>query len=237
VEQVARSWADEILPFNGTCGIWRRAAIESAGGWHGDTLTEDLDLSYRAQLAGWRANYLVSVGVPGELPVTLGVWQKQQLRWNKGFAQTARKLLPAIWFGNASWSRKVESTFHLGGCVYGILSVAEGIFGAAALALGTITFPIVLPLAGLALFQGVAGALGMAILGQNLLNPMRPDRSDVGLRQTLTSTFVTIGMHIYSGVMTAWGVLQGVHGHDSAFERTPKTGAMASEMSEETGAT
>ena len=71
VEQPTRCWAGQILPFNGTCGIWRRAAIEAAGGWHGDTLTEDLDLSYRAQMKGWRALYLVSVAVPGELPNTL----------------------------------------------------------------------------------------------------------------------------------------------------------------------
>src|SRR5205085_1030803 len=103
-----RSWAGEFLPFNGTCGVWRRAAIEAAGGWHGDTLTEDLDLSYRAQLAGWRAVYLVTVGVPGELPENLATWQRQQFRWNKGFAQTARKLLPGILQGSLSWHRKME---------------------------------------------------------------------------------------------------------------------------------
>jgi len=90
VEQPARCWAGQFLPFNGTGGVWRRAAIEAAGGWHGDTLTEDLDLSYRAQMRGWRALYLVSVAVPGELPDSLASWGMQQCRWNKGFAQTTR---------------------------------------------------------------------------------------------------------------------------------------------------
>ena len=117
IEQVTRSWAGQILPFNGTCGIWRRTAIEDAGGWQGDTLTEDLDLSYRAQLAGWRDDALVTVAVPGELPDTLEAWQRQQFRWNKGFAQNARKLLPIVWRGDLSWSRRAEAVLHLGGCL------------------------------------------------------------------------------------------------------------------------
>ena len=157
VEQATRSWGGHVLPFNGTCGIWRRAAIEAAGGWHGDTLTEDLDLSYRAQLAGWRAIHLVSVAVAGELPATLSAWQKQQQRWNKGFAQTARKLLPVIWQGEFTWRRKIESTFHLGGCVYGIMSVAQVVLWVTDAVLGTIFYPVVLPLAG---FRTVARADG-----------------------------------------------------------------------------
>jgi cellulose synthase/poly-beta-1,6-N-acetylglucosamine synthase-like glycosyltransferase len=105
-EQATRFWTSQILPFNGTCGVWRRAAIDACGGWQGDTLTEDLDLSYRAQIAGWRAVYLVSVAVPGELPVTINDWNSQQLRWNRGFAQTARKLLPMILISKMTWKRK-----------------------------------------------------------------------------------------------------------------------------------
>ena len=151
----------DILPFNGTCGVWRRAAIEAAGGWQGDTLTEDLDLSYRAQLAGWRAMYLVSVAVPGELPDALATWQRQQLRWNKGFAQTARKLLPGILVdGNLTWRDRCVAVLHLGGCVYGVLLGVTVVAWVADVGLGTISYPVVLPLAGLGLLEALVGAIG-----------------------------------------------------------------------------
>jgi len=96
VIQPALSCSGHILPFNGTCGVWRRVAIEEAGGWQGDTLTEDLDLSYRAQLLGWRALSLTTVVVPSELPATLRTWTRQQFRWRKGVAEVARKILPRL---------------------------------------------------------------------------------------------------------------------------------------------
>ena len=82
--------------FNGTAGIWRRAAIDDAGGWQHDTLTEDLDLSYRAQLRGWRFVFLPDVVAPAELPVEMNAFKSQQHRWAKGSIQTCRKLLPQI---------------------------------------------------------------------------------------------------------------------------------------------
>lgn len=97
VEQSARSWTGLPMSFNGSGGIWRRSAIEDAGGWQYDTLTEDLDLSVRAWLRGWRSRFLVGLEVPGELPDTITAWRNQQFRWTKGFAQCAFKLLPEIW--------------------------------------------------------------------------------------------------------------------------------------------
>src|SRR6266481_635286 len=82
IEQSARAWSGLDMPFNGTCGLWRRQAIDDAGGWHADTLTEDLDLSYRVHLKGWRTTILLDVGVPGELPDELAAWRAQQHRWN-----------------------------------------------------------------------------------------------------------------------------------------------------------
>jgi cellulose synthase/poly-beta-1,6-N-acetylglucosamine synthase-like glycosyltransferase len=96
LEQVTRSWAGVMLPFNGTCGIWRRAAIEAGGGWHGDTLNEDWDLSYRAWNNGWRGIFLNSVGVPGELPTRFRTWTVQQQRWASGIGQVALKLVPDV---------------------------------------------------------------------------------------------------------------------------------------------
>jgi len=226
VEQPTRSWTGEILPFNGTCGVWRRQAIEAAGGWHGDTLTEDLDLSYRAQLAGWRAVYLASVAVPGELPDSLRVWERQQLRWNKGFAQTARKLLPGIVVGShLPWHDRAAAILHLGGCSYGVLlaiTVAGWVLDAG---LGTITYPIVLPLAGFGLLEAIGGALGLAVVSRTLLQSLGAKRATEGLLPVTRIALRTIAMHIYAGAMTARDVLQGARGHHSVFGRTPKSGA------------
>ena len=96
IEHAARNRAGCFFNFNGTAGVWRRAAIAAAGGWRHDTLTEDLDLSYRAQLAGWRFVYLPDLSVPAELPVDVGGFKSQQYRWAKGSIQTARKLLGRV---------------------------------------------------------------------------------------------------------------------------------------------
>ena len=113
MEHGARFRAGRFFNFNGTAGVWRRQAITDAGGWHGETLTEDLDLSYRAQLAGWRFVYLQALEVPAELPEDPRAFKNQQHRWAKGSIQVARKLLPTIWRSDQRWSTKVEATFHL----------------------------------------------------------------------------------------------------------------------------
>ena len=113
IEHAARASAGLWFNFNGTAGIWRREAIESAGGWQHDTLTEDLDLSYRAQLAGWRFVYLSDLVVPGELPPDLAALRAQQHRWAKGSIQTARKLLTRVWRAPVELRVKLEATSHL----------------------------------------------------------------------------------------------------------------------------
>ena len=112
IEQVARSRGGFFFNFNGSAGIWRTQAIRDAGGWQSDTLTEDLDLSYRAQLKGWRFLYLSDVVVPAELPVTMTSLKIQHHRWTKGSIQSARKLLPAVLRSRAPWLVKVEACFH-----------------------------------------------------------------------------------------------------------------------------
>ena len=222
VEQPTRCWAGQILPFNGTCGIWRRAAIEAAGGWHGDTLTEDLDLSYRAQMRGWRALYLVSVGVPGELPNSLASWGAQQCRWNKGFAETARKLLPSIWRSNLPWGRKCAAALHLGGCAFGLLVVATGILCWIDVLLGTMSYSLVLPLAALGLLQGLTGALAMALLSSNFLRRSGVNFQPRGFVTTCRLTLYTILMHHYAAALSAGSVVNGIRGRRSGFVRTPK---------------
>ncbi len=113
IEHKTRFMRNLFFNFNGTAGVWRKEAIDSAGGWQDDTVTEDLDLSYRAQLAGWQFIYLDDVVVPSELPVTLSDFRCQQERWSKGSIQTARKILPRLIASQLPLSIKLESIAHL----------------------------------------------------------------------------------------------------------------------------
>jgi cellulose synthase/poly-beta-1,6-N-acetylglucosamine synthase-like glycosyltransferase len=113
IEHAVRFKRRLFFNFNGTAGIWRRKAIESAGGWQSDTVTEDLDLSYRAQLAGWQFVFLNDVVVPSELPVTLSDFRCQQERWSKGSIQTAKKMLPKILASSVPIAVKIEAVAHL----------------------------------------------------------------------------------------------------------------------------
>jgi cellulose synthase/poly-beta-1,6-N-acetylglucosamine synthase-like glycosyltransferase len=113
IEQGARAWSGLFLNFNGTAGIWRRQAILDAGGWQADTLTEDMDLSYRAQLAGWQLKYVMEVGCPAELPMQVAAFKSQQFRWAKGSIQTARKIIPAIIKARCSRMAKYQAVLHL----------------------------------------------------------------------------------------------------------------------------
>ncbi|MGE5175096.1 MAG: glycosyltransferase [Hyphomicrobiales bacterium] len=113
IEHAARMAGGRFFNFNGTAGILRRACIVDAGGWHADTLTEDLDLSYRAQLRGWRFVFAPDVGCPAELPVEMNAFKAQQHRWVKGSIQVARKMLPVVWRAPLPLAVKVEATFHL----------------------------------------------------------------------------------------------------------------------------
>ena len=113
VEQVARAANGLFLNFNGTAGVWRKEAIIDGGGWQADTLTEDLDLSYRCQLRGWKLEYAIDVVVPAELPETYSAFKSQQFRWAKGSVQTARKLLKTVLGSSTNLLAKMQAVFHL----------------------------------------------------------------------------------------------------------------------------
>jgi cellulose synthase/poly-beta-1,6-N-acetylglucosamine synthase-like glycosyltransferase len=113
VEQNGRNNAGYFINFNGTAGVWRKRCIEDAGNWESDTLTEDLDLSYRAQLKGWRFVFLNDVVTPSELPAEINALKSQQYRWTKGAIETARKILPRLWKSKLPLEIKIHSTFHL----------------------------------------------------------------------------------------------------------------------------
>jgi cellulose synthase/poly-beta-1,6-N-acetylglucosamine synthase-like glycosyltransferase len=113
IEHTARNRSGRFFNFNGTAGIWRRRCLTQVGGWQSDTLTEDLDVSYRAQLAGWKFVYLRDLAVPAELPVDMNGFKSQQHRWTKGSIQTGKKLLPTILRSGYPWTVKTEAFFHL----------------------------------------------------------------------------------------------------------------------------
>jgi cellulose synthase/poly-beta-1,6-N-acetylglucosamine synthase-like glycosyltransferase len=113
LEHGGRNRSGRFFNFNGTAGAWRRAAIDEAGGWQHDTLTEDLDLSYRAQLRGWRFVFLSDLIAPAEVPVEMNAFKSQQFRWAKGSVQTCLKLLPRILTAKLPLGVKVEAFFHL----------------------------------------------------------------------------------------------------------------------------
>ena len=124
LEHTARNRSGLFFNFNGTAGVWRKRCIEDAGGWQHDTLTEDLDLSYRAQLKGWKFMYLPDTVTPAEIPVDMNSFKDQQHRWSKGGIETTRKLLPQILAGSQPLRVKVESFFHLTGNFNYLLVVA-----------------------------------------------------------------------------------------------------------------
>jgi len=141
IEHTARSCSGRFMSFNGTAGMWRRKCIEEAGGWQHDTLTEDLDLSYRAQLKGWKFMFLPEVIAPAELPPEINAFKQQQHRWTKGGAQTARKLLPSILRANVKWKVKLEAWFHLTSCTVYLYIVALSVMLFPALYLRLTVFP------------------------------------------------------------------------------------------------
>src|SRR5277367_5258004 len=113
LEHGGRSRAGVFFNFNGTAGMWRRTAIDGSGGWQHDTLTEDTDLSYRAQLKGWKFIYLQDVECPAELPVEMTAFKTQQARWAKGLIQTSKKILPMMFRSDAPFHVKLEAFYHL----------------------------------------------------------------------------------------------------------------------------
>jgi cellulose synthase/poly-beta-1,6-N-acetylglucosamine synthase-like glycosyltransferase len=217
VEQAARNWSGQLMPFNGTCGVWRRAAIDAAGGWQGDTLAEDLDLSYRAQILGWHALFLSTVAVRGELPGSIGVWRQQQFRWTKGFAEAGRKLLWPVWRSRLSLGQKLVSTLHLGGGMLGPLFVVTLVTGLIDLTIGHGATWASISLLGLSL-------LGGAIIGPALLML-------IGQIMVRGSTFSfelprlprVIGMQLVNGLANLGGAVEALLGRATAFERTPKS--------------
>jgi len=221
IEHLVRFKRGLFFNFNGTAGIWRKRAIESAGGWNWDTVTEDLDLSYRAQLAGWRFVYLNDLHVPSELPVTLDAFRVQQKRWAKGSIQTAKKLLPMLLRSSSlGFRQKVEAAFHL-------LSNLGWLLGTAV----TLTiFPVIYQRVGIGPYQFmrldlplVLGAGGAILLYFFLYAVSQKERKLILWLPLLP--VLTVGL----APSLAMAVLEGAFLKGGVFERTPKFGCWGSE--------
>lgn len=221
VEQQGRSAANYMLQFNGTAGVWRKATIEEAGGWQDDTLTEDLDLSIRAQIKGWKIQYLEGISSPAELPAEMNGLKSQQFRWMKGGAETARKMLPVIWNSDLPRRTKVHSTFHL---------LASTVF-VFVFALGVLSVPLLWVLRSLgrdgSLFSiFIIGTLSIVCVYffANVQNEHTKSDASWG-RQVLKFIFmfpVFLAMSMGLSLHNTVAVVQGWLGRKSGFVRTPK---------------
>jgi cellulose synthase/poly-beta-1,6-N-acetylglucosamine synthase-like glycosyltransferase len=169
VEQEARFRAGLPMSFNGTAGVWNRLAIEQAGGWTGDTLTEDLDLSMRCALQGWRMAMLSEVEVPGELPPTAAAWRAQQARWTKGHAQCAKKLLPLVWASDKPLGVKLAMTGQMCQFAFYTLAFTSAAISLFMMSVGIVPYPAVRVLGLSVTILGISCSLFYLWLGQRML--------------------------------------------------------------------
>lgn len=222
IEQLGRHNAKGFINFNGTAGIWRIACIEDAGGWHADTLTEDLDLSFRAQSKGWRFEYLFDVGSPAELPSTFAAFRTQQFRWSKGAAECVRKNWKILWKSPMSFATKVMGSFHLlNSSVYllvvSLLLLSPFVYYVQSEELVTIPFHEYLVPIG----PTVSASLFLIFLSGNLIGSTNKLKTILWFVPSLFFFFaMTTGISLYM----SFGVLEGYFGKKSPFVRTPKFG-------------
>lgn len=224
VEQKGREAGNYLLQFNGTAGVWRRQTIDEAGGWEADTLTEDLDLSIRAQLKGWRIKFLEEIGSPAELPAEMNSLKSQQFRWMKGGAETAKKMLPTVWKSDLSLWQKIQATVHLLSSTVFVFVFISGVF----------SVPLLFVLGDL-IEQGFSknffawfmiGLLSIIAVyyTANLQSPARHKEEDFG-KSLYKFVFLfplflalSMGLSLHNSV----AVIQGYRGKKSPFVRTPK---------------
>jgi len=220
-EQVARYHSGAMFNFNGTAGIWRKQAILDGGGWQADTITEDLDLSYRVQLAGWKFAYLRDVECPSELPVDMNAFKSQQHRWAKGAIEVMKKILGTVWRAPIAVHKKVEATLHLtSNMSYMLMLVDSLLFLLPSIFIVDdgrldIALWIELPMFAFATFSHLV----FFMCGQKLLFGRVRDK----LIYIPSLMAIAIGLSINNGR----AVLEALFGHQSAFVRTPKLGEAA----------
>jgi cellulose synthase/poly-beta-1,6-N-acetylglucosamine synthase-like glycosyltransferase len=220
VEQEARFRAGLPISFNGTAGVWSRAAIDNGGGWTGDTLTEDLDLSVRCALKGWQSAIIADLEVPGEVPETAAGWRAQQARWTKGHAQVAGKLLPHIWASPLSPLVKAVLTLQVCQFAFYTLAASSVLISLTLMALGAVYLQPVTELGLGVSALGLTASLSYLYTGQALLG--RSDEPYLPLSLLLAIIFP-------SGLILAntRATFEALFGTEMDFTPTPKAGAVA----------
>ena len=219
IEQQGRKAGNFMLQFNGTAGVWRKETIEDAGGWEADTLTEDLDLSYRAQLKGWKISYLEHLGSPAELPAEMNGLKSQQFRWMKGGAETARKMLPTVWNSQLSLSKKLHATGHL---------LASSVFLFVFIA-GVFSVPLVFTLDVIDFNPDIFAVFLVGWLSLILVYYVANIEAAPGIKPNAKTLFkfififpiflaLSMGLSLHNTI----AVIQGYIGKKSPFIRTPK---------------
>lgn len=219
VEQSGRKAGNFMLQFNGTAGVWRKQCIDDAGGWEADTLTEDLDLSYRAQMRGWEIKYLEKFGSPAELPAEMNALKSQQFRWMKGGAENARKLLPQVWNSDLRLGQKLQATSHL---------MSSGVFFFILLA-GLVSVPLVFLLETIAVdlkYFAVFLISMFSVIAVYYVANVEAELNRKSYIKTLMKFIVlfpvflslSMGLSLHNTI----AVIQGYRGKKSPFIRTPK---------------
>ena len=209
IEQTVRSKNGFFLNFNGTAGLWRLACIKDAGGWQWDTLTEDLDLSYRAQMRGWKFDYLPDVVVPAELPPQVEAYKKQQFRWAKGSFQVVRKILPSVLQSDLSWKVRFMALLHLTGYFVHPLM----------LSLLLLTLPVGLLVPGVFKLFPISLIAGF---GPPLLYVTATASQHTSILKRLKSFPVLVIVGFGLSLSTTIAVIEGLFSKGGAFIRTPK---------------
>ena len=218
IEQDVRNEQGFFMNFNGTAGVWRASCIGNAGGWESDTLTEDLDLSYRAQLAGWRFRYLADLEVAAEIPTTMSAWRQQQFRWTKGSVETARKILRKVWKSSIPARTKVQATIHLTGFLVFPAILIAVLFHAPLLIshqMGIGPGDAYFALLG----TGIFAFLGVVLSHLSAARALYPNWK----RRMQVEPFL-LASSLGLAVNNTRGILEASSGLKSAFIRTPKTG-------------
>ncbi len=224
VEHIARNRSGRFFNFNGTAGIWRRAAIVDAGGWQHDTLTEDMDLSFRAQMRGWRFVYVPDALAPAEVPCEMNSFKSQQFRWAKGSAQTAKKLLPMVLRAKLPWHVKLEAVFHLtNNFAYLFLVILAMLQLPNMILRQQISRPELL-LLDVPLFALTSGSIVLFYLTTH--------RALYGnMWEAVRRLPLMMALGIGLSLNNARAVVEGLIGHESEFVRTPKHGVTAKAQS------
>ncbi len=217
VEQAARSWNGLFMNFNGTAGIFRRTAIEDSGGWQHDTLTEDMDLSYRMQLADWETEYVPGLEVPAEIPEDINAFKNQQFRWAKGSIQTAIKIIPQLLKKKVPFFKFMQAVLHLTHYAVHPLMLMMAVLTMPVLATIKLTLPP-------ALFAGVVACMILATSGPSSMYMV--SQHLLGNRSWKKILMIPIMMVIGTGLAVNNGkaVLEALFQVRSPFIRTPKKG-------------